>query len=140
MKLRESYVVRTVQLKLQKHFCSMSREQRLKKLEGLCCLDLEAEVERHIASRGVDCEGTVDGQDQSHHAYFGVYDGHAGREAVEYVKDHLHINLVQNSNFPRDLKTAVRQAYISTDRALMKMSSEQNPAWVSGSTVSWRAN
>lgn len=28
-------------------------------------------------------------------AYFGVYDGHGGREAAEFVRDHLHINVAK---------------------------------------------
>jgi hypothetical protein len=37
------------------------------------------------------------------------------------LQEHLHVNVVKSSYFPRDLKSAIREAYAVTDKALMQV-------------------
>jgi len=57
--------------------------------------------------------------------YFAVYDGHGGVIAAQYVKDHLHENVLkllkQESNIPKaDIRKILHQAFIDTDAELVK--------------------
>jgi protein phosphatase 2C family protein 2/3 len=68
-----------------------------------------------------------------HHAYFAVYDGHNGREAVEFVAERLHADLAKSTHFPHNLVDAVRDAFFSTEVDLLKKSEEKK--WESGTTA-----
>ncbi|XP_028553352.1 probable protein phosphatase 2C 52 isoform X3 [Dendrobium catenatum] len=46
---------------------------------------------------------------------FGVFDGHGGSRAAEYLKDHLFENLLRHPKFMADTKTAIRETYQKTD-------------------------
>jgi protein phosphatase 2C family protein 2/3 len=68
-----------------------------------------------------------------HHAYFAVYDGHNGREAVEFLSERLHMDVARSEHFPRNLKQALREAFFSTEVDLLKKSEEEKLE--SGSTA-----
>jgi len=48
--------------------------------------------------------------------YFGVYDGHGGRGAVEFVRDHLHENFLKElEKSPDEVIESMKRAYKITD-------------------------
>jgi len=59
-------------------------------------------------------------------AFFGVYDGHGGRKAVDLVKDHLHKNFEKGikgiTNF--QFEEALKNAFLETDQNIVE---ELNP-------------
>ncbi|GBG74833.1 hypothetical protein CBR_g19345 [Chara braunii] len=48
-------------------------------------------------------------------AFFGVFDGHGGQCAAEFVSNRLLRYIVEDADFPRDVESAVRQAFHRTD-------------------------
>lgn len=50
--------------------------------------------------------------------YFGIYDGHGGKDAAEYVKEHLHVNLAKKLETNEDKQKAFVEAYLETDESL----------------------
>ncbi|KAJ3692173.1 hypothetical protein LUZ60_012523 [Juncus effusus] len=46
---------------------------------------------------------------------FGVFDGHGGHRAAQYLKEHLFENLLNHPKFMTDTKLAIRETYIKTD-------------------------
>jgi len=47
---------------------------------------------------------------------FGVFDGHGGARAAEYVKQKLFANLISHPKFISDTKLAIADAYKQTNR------------------------
>ncbi|CAL4994928.1 unnamed protein product [Urochloa decumbens] len=64
---------------------------------------------------------------------FGVYDGHGGAIAAEYVKEHLFSNLIKHPEFITDTKAAISETYNHTDSEFLKADSLQAP--MAGSTA-----
>ncbi|XP_074295766.1 putative protein phosphatase 2C 14 [Silene latifolia] len=55
--------------------------------------------------------------------FFGVYDGHGGRKAVEFVEEHLHeniIEMVENCQGSTGKDEAVKAAYLRTDKEFLE--------------------
>ncbi|KAI3433142.1 Protein-serine/threonine phosphatase [Psidium guajava] len=51
--------------------------------------------------------------------FFGVYDGHGGRKAADYVAEHLHENILQmmvNAETSSDKEAAIKAGYLKTDQ------------------------
>ncbi|KAK3152147.1 hypothetical protein QOZ80_2BG0155040 [Eleusine coracana subsp. coracana] len=65
---------------------------------------------------------------------FGVYDGHGGARAAEYVKQHLFSNLIKHQKFFSDTKAAIAETYTHTDSEFLKADSSQTRD--AGSTAS----
>lgn len=55
------------------------------------------------------------GAQASPRAFFGVFDGHGGRDAAEYVHTYLLRNILGDAEFPLNLHDAYRRAFIKTD-------------------------
>ncbi|BBN13433.1 protein MpPP2C_G [Marchantia polymorpha subsp. ruderalis] len=51
-------------------------------------------------------------------AFYGVFDGHGGKEAADYVRENLLINFLEDSSYPNSLSEAVKNAFYKTDVAL----------------------
>ncbi|KAG6485204.1 probable protein phosphatase 2C 45 isoform X1 [Zingiber officinale] len=66
---------------------------------------------------------------------FGVFDGHGGARAAEYVKQNLFSNLIQHPKFFTDTKAAIADTYTRTDSEFLK-SSENSQNRDAGSTAS----
>ncbi|CAN7101463.1 unnamed protein product [Brassica rapa subsp. narinosa] len=79
-------------------------------------------------------ETRIDGIDGEIVGLFGVFDGHGGAAAAEYLKRHLFSNLITHPNFISDTKSAIADAYNHTDSELLK--SENNHTIDAGSTAS----
>lgn len=47
--------------------------------------------------------------------YFGIYDGHGGKDAVQFVRDHLHPNFAETLKTVEDVHEAFKVAYVKTD-------------------------
>jgi protein phosphatase 1L len=65
---------------------------------------------------------------------FGVFDGHGGSRAAEYVKKHLFDNLLKHPKFIDDTKLAIAEAYKQTDQDYLR--AENGNQRDAGSTAS----
>eukprot|EP01018_Ginkgo_biloba_P030334 Gb_26830 [translate_table: standard] len=65
---------------------------------------------------------------------FGVFDGHGGARAAEYVKQNLFVNLISHPKFISDTKLAIADAYKQTDTDFLN--AENNQHRDAGSTAS----
>ncbi|PKA50846.1 putative protein phosphatase 2C 59 [Apostasia shenzhenica] len=79
-------------------------------------------------------EARIDGVDGEIVGLFGVFDGHGGARAAEYVKQNLFSNLIRHPKFISDTKSAIVDAYSHTDSEFLK--SENNQSRDTGSTAS----
>ncbi|KAL6058644.1 Protein phosphatase 2C 2 [Balamuthia mandrillaris] len=81
--------------------------------------------DRHYANLSLPKNG--------HLAMFGVYDGHAGEEAADFVAQHLHkqidAHLAQNS----DMEAAITAAFLVVDEDFMDEA--ESMMWYSGTVV-----
>ena len=44
-------------------------------------------------------------------SFFGLYDGHGGEKCADFLKDHLHSFIINDSNFPIDVKEAIKNGF-----------------------------
>ncbi|KAE9601760.1 hypothetical protein Lal_00041027 [Lupinus albus] len=58
------------------------------------------------------CEETV--------SLYGVFDGHGGQSAAQFVRDHLPKVIVEDADFPFELKKVVTRSYLETDAEFAK--------------------
>jgi len=55
--------------------------------------------------------------------FFGVFDGHGGSRAAQYLKQYLFDNLIRHPKFMTDTKLAITEIYQQTDAEFLKASS-----------------
>ncbi|KAL5699662.1 protein-serine/threonine phosphatase [Ranunculus cassubicifolius] len=79
-------------------------------------------------------ETRIDGVEGEIVGLFGVFDGHGGARAAEYVKQNLFSNLIKHPKFITDTKSAIADAYNHTDSEFLKAENSQNRD--AGSTAS----
>ncbi|KAJ3670912.1 hypothetical protein LUZ60_008338 [Juncus effusus] len=65
---------------------------------------------------------------------FGIFDGHGGSRAAEYLKEHLFNNLVKHPQFMNDTKLAISETYQKTDSDFLE--TETSTLRDDGSTAS----
>nr|CAB3464308.1 unnamed protein product [Digitaria exilis] len=65
---------------------------------------------------------------------FGIFDGHGGSRAAEYLKEHLFENLMKHPEFMTDTKLAISETYRKTDSEFLD--AERNSHRDDGSTAS----
>ncbi|KAJ7959305.1 Protein phosphatase 2C family protein [Quillaja saponaria] len=65
---------------------------------------------------------------------FGIFDGHGGSRAAEYLKEHLFENLMKHPKFMTDTKLAISETYQKTDADFLD--SERDSFRDDGSTAS----
>lgn len=46
---------------------------------------------------------------------FAVYDGHGGNQCAEYLKEHLHNNIIMQPDFPHNVPSAITKGCRITD-------------------------
>lgn len=65
-----------------------------------------------------------DGGNNIVYAFFGIFDGHGGREAAMFAKDHLREAIVNQKNFwsknDDDVLKAIKDGFINTHHAMWK--------------------
>jgi protein phosphatase 1L len=66
--------------------------------------------------------------------FFGVFDGHGGARAAEYVQNHIFENLAAHPKFESDTALAIAESYNQTDQDYLKSENAQNKD--AGSTAS----
>uniref|UniRef100_A0A0D9VC94 protein-serine/threonine phosphatase n=1 Tax=Leersia perrieri TaxID=77586 RepID=A0A0D9VC94_9ORYZ len=79
-------------------------------------------------------ETRIHGVDGETVGLFGVFDGHGGARAAEYVKQHLFSNLIKHPKFISDTKSAIAETYNHTDSEFLK--AESSHTRDAGSTAS----
>ncbi|KAJ4763644.1 Protein phosphatase 2C [Rhynchospora pubera] len=79
-------------------------------------------------------ETRIDGVNGEIVGLFGVFDGHGGVRAAEFVKKHLFSNIIKHPKFISDTKSAIADAYNHTDSEFLKCENGQNRD--AGSTAS----
>ncbi|CAJ1975589.1 unnamed protein product [Sphenostylis stenocarpa] len=67
-------------------------------------------------------------------SFYGVFDGHGGKSAAQFVRDNLPRVIVEDVNFPLELEKVVKRSFLETDAAFLKSSSEE-PSLSSGTTA-----
>ncbi|KAA8540019.1 hypothetical protein F0562_026711 [Nyssa sinensis] len=65
---------------------------------------------------------------------FGIFDGHGGSRAAEFLKEHLFVNLTRHPQFMTDTKFAISETYQQTDMDFLE--SEKDTYRDDGSTAS----
>ncbi|KAI3714932.1 hypothetical protein L6452_21894 [Arctium lappa] len=53
-------------------------------------------------------------------SFYGVFDGHGGKGASHFVRDHLPRIIVEDANFPLELEKVVMRSFMETDAAFAK--------------------
>ncbi|XP_063872972.1 protein phosphatase 1E-like [Scylla paramamosain] len=59
------------------------------------------------------------------HAYYGVFDGHAGIDAAVYSAAHLHQYMIQNPQYETNPEAALKHAFHITDTNFIKKASKE---------------
>ncbi|XWS70783.1 hypothetical protein CRYUN_Cryun03dG0078800 [Craigia yunnanensis] len=67
-------------------------------------------------------------------SFYGVFDGHEGKDASHFVRDHLPRVIVEGADFPLELEKAVTRSFMETDAAFAKSCSLES-ALASGTTA-----
>jgi len=49
------------------------------------------------------------------YAFFGVFDGHGGKDAADFVRKHLYKNIVEQSSFKTSVTTAIEHGFATTE-------------------------
>ncbi|KAL4029175.1 hypothetical protein IC575_012399 [Cucumis melo] len=53
-------------------------------------------------------------------SFYGVFDGHGGKGAAQFVRDHLPRVIVDDSDFPLELEKVVTRSFMETDAAFAR--------------------
>ncbi|GMH20586.1 hypothetical protein Nepgr_022427 [Nepenthes gracilis] len=53
-------------------------------------------------------------------SFYGVFDGHGGKAAAHFVRDHLPRIIVEDADFPLELEKVVTRSFMETDAAFAK--------------------
>jgi len=48
-------------------------------------------------------------------SFYGVFDGHGGKDAAHYVRDNLPRIIVEDADFPLELEKVVKRSFVETD-------------------------
>ena len=59
------------------------------------------------------------------HAFYGVFDGHAGTDAAVYATAHLHQYLIQNPLYHMDPVAALKHAFHFADTNFLKKAKKE---------------
>jgi len=55
-------------------------------------------------------------------SFYGVYDGHAGKDAAAFAASHLHGRIIASSHFPNNPVEAIKEAFNRTDESFLEKS------------------
>lgn len=73
--------------------------------------------------------------DLTNRSYYGVFDGHGGDVSAEYCHQHVHVNLMNDSNYPLDSCAALKYALLKTDNDFCNACRRINLSTSSGTTA-----
>ncbi|KAG8072779.1 hypothetical protein GUJ93_ZPchr0006g45797 [Zizania palustris] len=59
-------------------------------------------------------------------SFYGVFDGHGGKDAAHYVRDNLPRVIVEDADFPLELEKVVRRSFVHTDSQFAERCSRQD--------------
>ncbi|KAI3443942.1 hypothetical protein Pfo_000607 [Paulownia fortunei] len=59
-------------------------------------------------------------------SFYGVFDGHGGKGAAQFVRDHLPRIIVEDADFPLELEKVVTRSFMETDAAFAKSCSVES--------------
>ena len=77
------------------------------------------------------CFKSID--DEPAMSFYGVYDGHAGKDAAAFAASHLHGRIIASSHFPNNPVEAIKEAFNRTDESFLeKVRKLQHGFFVSG--------
>ena len=48
-------------------------------------------------------------------SFYGVYDGHAGKDAAAFAASHVHANILNSDHYPNDVVAAIKEAFVDAD-------------------------
>ncbi|CAN6303492.1 unnamed protein product [Urochloa humidicola] len=49
-------------------------------------------------------------------SFYGVFDGHGGKDAAHYIRDNLARVIVEDADFPLELEKVVKRSFVQTNR------------------------
>ena len=52
-------------------------------------------------------------------SFFGIYDGYKGYKCADFLKDNLHLFVIQDSNFPENPETALKNGFLMAEKRYM---------------------
>lgn len=67
-------------------------------------------------------------------SFYGVFDGHGGKDAAQFVRDNLPRVIVEDSDFPVELEKVITRSFVETDAAFAKTCSLRS-SLASGTTA-----
>ena len=53
-------------------------------------------------------------------SFYGVYDGHAGKDAAAFAASNVHSKVMESPNFPTDVVGAIRDAFADADKIFLE--------------------
>ncbi|CAI9760610.1 unnamed protein product [Fraxinus pennsylvanica] len=59
-------------------------------------------------------------------SFYGVFDGHEGKGAAQFVRDHLPRIIVEDADFPLELEKVVTRSFVETDTAFARFCSTES--------------
>jgi len=65
---------------------------------------------------------TFQSVDDDEVSFYGVYDGHAGKDAAAFAASHLHGKIFESPFYPADPVSAIRDAFHKTDATFLEKS------------------
>ncbi|XP_057429021.1 probable protein phosphatase 2C 27 [Lotus japonicus] len=80
----------------------------------------------HICIKDLAKQFNFDKQSKEAVSFYGVFDGHGGKSAAQFVRDHLPRLIVEDVNFPLELEKVVKRSFMETDAAFLKVSSHES--------------
>ena len=62
-------------------------------------------------------------------SFYGVYDGHAGKDAAAFAASHLHGYILNSPYFPSDPVLAIKDAFHKTDNIFLEKGQKEVRKW-----------
>ena len=60
-------------------------------------------------------------------SYFAIYDGHGGSACADFLKDQLHLIIIQQESFPRDPAQALTTGCLEAERKWIEQADRHTP-------------
>lgn len=95
---------------------------------GSCCDDTSPHPDgqqQRLSDNDQSTTNRTAGPKRRKYVYAGIFDGHGGKEAAEYARDHLLPNIVSQKDFWTEddddaVLRAIREGFMSTHYAMLK--------------------